>query len=201
VTDGPPPTSPPSGATPLDPDEAGGLIPTYIATRADLNEAEQHNILKARVWATGIAQRRLLTELFVRDLHRRMFDDVWRWAGRYRVSGKTLGINWEQIPEQVKALVDDAAFWIAHQTYGWDELGARFHHRLVAIHPFSTGNGRHARLFTDLLLEANGQARFTWGASQSTRLDTPNAAREQYIRALKAADGRDLLPLVRFVRT
>jgi Fic-DOC domain mobile mystery protein B len=169
---------------PLDSNETDGLIPKYVATHADLDEAEQRNILKARAWASGRKHKGLLSEGFVRTLHRRMFDDVWLWAGRYRQS---------DITDEVKRLTDDAAYWVALLIYPWDELGARFHHRLVALHPFPNGNGRHARLMTDLLLEANDQRPFTWGA-------TLDNARGEYMGALVAADGGDFGPLIGFVR-
>jgi Fic-DOC domain mobile mystery protein B len=170
---------------PLDPDETDGLIPRYVATRADLDRAEQQNILDARAWASGRKHHSLLSEGFVRTLHRRMFDEVWVWAGQYRRS--------DTISEEVKRLVDDAAYWAALRVYAWDELGARFHHRLAAIRPFPNGNGRHARLMTDLLLEANDERPFTWGA-------TLDNARSEYLGALAAADGGDFGPLIGFVR-
>jgi len=187
-------------ATPLDPNEIDGLIPAYVTTQGELNEAEQRNILEARAWAMGRKHRSLLTEPFVRDLHRRMFQDVWRWAGQYRSSDKSIGVAKEHIREEVQKLVADVAYWIEHDTYPWIELAARFHHRLVKVHPFANGNGRHSRLLTDLLLEAHGKAAFSWGASLVTGLDASGAARSEYIAALREADRGHLAPLVRFVQ-
>jgi Fic-DOC domain mobile mystery protein B len=188
----------PPGATPLDPDDIAGLLPTSIATQEELNAFEQANIGDASMWALQRKRRSCLAESFVRGLHRRMLGQVWRWAGTYRRSDKNIGAPWPQIPERVVRLCGDAAYWIEHAIYAWDELGARFHHRLVAIHPFPNGNGRHARLMTDVLLHAHDQTLFSWGRA---RLGPSSPARERYLAALKAADDRDLAPLIEFVRS
>ncbi|MFN0064453.1 MAG: mobile mystery protein B [Myxococcaceae bacterium] len=180
-----------AGATPLDPNEVMGLIPTHIATQGELNEVEQRNILRARAWAIGRAHRDLLSEAFLRNLHRRMFEDVWRWAGQYRTTDKSIGVHPEHIREELQKLFANVAHWIQHHTYPWVELAVRFHHKLVSIHPFVNGNGRHSRLMTDLLLEAHRQPAFTWGES---------LARAHYIEALKAADERRYAPLIAFVQ-
>ena len=187
----------PSGATPLDPDEAKELIPTSISTQDELNAFEQVNILDAERWALARPRKAVLEEGFIRNLHRRMFDQVWKWAGRYRRSDKNIGVPWPQIPTKVAALCADARYWIEHHTYAWDDLGARFHHRLVTVHPFANGNGRHARLMTDVVLVNNEQKPFTWGRQD---LASPGGARARYIAALQAADQHDLQPLVAFVR-
>jgi Fic-DOC domain mobile mystery protein B len=187
----------PPGATPLDPDEAAGLIPA-IATQGELDAFEQANITDAETWALARKRPEVLNDAFVRGLHRRMFNQVWKWAGRYRTSDKNLGVPWPQIPVKVGQLCADVQHWIAQGTYGWDELGARFHHRLVAIHPFANGNGRHARLMTEVLLFKHGQTLFTWGRNT---LAKPGQARTRYIAALKAADTRDYTSLIAFVRS
>jgi Fic-DOC domain mobile mystery protein B len=190
------------GATPIDPNEADGLIPSYISTQAQLNAAEQANIAEAQAWAVGRKHDSVLSEAFVRDLHKRMFKDVWRWAGVYRKSEKKVGIDPNQIAVQVLNLCADAAVWVRDQSFPWEELGARFHHRLVLIHPFSNGNGRHARLITDLLLTTNGQTAFTWGAATlSDEIDRMGELRKKYIQALRAADKNDFNSLIQFVRS
>lgn len=191
----------PDGATPLDPDEAAGLKLTHITTREALDRWEQDNIHRADAWAT---QRRrpvdaLLSEDFLRELHRRMFGDVWRWAGRYRTSDKNIGVPREQLVMELRNLCDDTKAWISHQCYPADEIALRFHHRLVKIHPFANGNGRHARLMTDVLLEQVLQRpRFTWG---SENLTDAGECRQRYIAALQAADRRDYALLAGFVRS
>jgi fido (protein-threonine AMPylation protein) len=95
-------------------------------------------------------------------------------------------------------MLDDARYWLHHGTYGLDEAAARLHHRLVAIHCFANGNGRHARLFCDRLLMSQGANAFTWGRSD---LVTAGAARDCYLASLRSADGGDLAPLLAFVRS
>lgn len=193
----------PAGATPLDPDELNGLKLNYITTQGELNEAEQENIIKASVWC-GKNTRKVdvLSEDFIRKLHSKMFSDVWKWAGKYRTSDKSIGVHWPQVSTSVMNLCADAKHWIDHQTYSWDELGARFHHRLVQVHPFPNGNGRHARLITDVLLLKNGQESFSWGAKSSKgNLTSAGELRNAYISALQEADRKRFAKLIEFVRT
>src|SRR5260221_5220285 len=173
------------------------LIPAYIAYRRDLNEAEQENITRAQAWASG-RRRDLLSEKFVKDLERQMRDDVWRWAGKFRTSERNLGIEYFQIPVALRQLLDDAKAWIEYKTYPFDEIAVRFHHRLVQIHPFPNGNGRHARLMADLLVIRLGGERFSWG---STNLQDAGAVRKRYITALQAANDHDIGPLLAFARS
>ena len=189
------------GATPLDPNETDGLIPDYISTQAELNLLEQANILEAKLWVTGKKHKNLLTDTFARELHKRMFKDVWKWAGKPRLTDKSIGVPWSQAPTELNKLLFDTDYWIKNGTYPWDELGARFHHRLVLVHSFPNGNGRHARLMTDVLLESHGQVAFTWGASLvSEGLETAGTTRAEYIEALREADNRKIHRLLRFVR-
>jgi Fic-DOC domain mobile mystery protein B len=192
----------PEGATPLDPDEIEGLIPSYISTQGELNAAEQANILKARQWAMSKKNRDVLDDQFLRELHKRMFGDVWRWAGAFRKSGKNVGVDALQISSEVRNLCEDSKLWISNGTFDWEELGVRFHHRLVSIHPFANGNGRHARLMTDLLLLKHDQAVFTWGATRSAQnIGIKGDLRDEYIRALRAADRNQFDLLIRLVRS
>ena len=153
-------------STPLDSNEATGLRLAYVSTRAELNEAEALNIEAGLRWAgRGRSLDEVLDASFLRELHRRMFGDVWGWAGCYRRTEKNLGIDWWHIPVAVDELVRDAAAWCTAGPSGWsiDEIGARFHHRLVSIHPFPNGNGRMSRAAADLIVVALGAAPFTWG--------------------------------------
>ncbi|MCG8046018.1 MAG: mobile mystery protein B [Candidatus Thiodiazotropha endolucinida] len=149
-------------ATPLSEEEKEGLIPSYITLRGELNEAEQANILEAEEWAFK-RKRDVLDERFLNDLHKRMYGRVWRWAGQYRRTGKNIGVDAYRISMELRQLIEDCRFWIENETYPPDEIAARFHHKLVWIHAYPNGNGRHARLATDLLLTALGRERFTWG--------------------------------------
>lgn len=187
----------PEHATPLTPEEMRDLIPAYIAYRSELNEAEQENIARALAWALS-RKRDLLSEKFIRDLHRRMLGNVWKWAGKFRASERNLGIRFYEIPVAVRHLLDDTQAWIEYHTYAPDEIAVRFHHRLVQIHPFANGNGRHSRLMADLLIVRLGCEQFSWGR-QSLR--DAGAMRNRYITALQIADNQDICPLLAFARS
>lgn len=184
-------------ATPLTLDERKGLLPSDITYRSELNKAEQENILRAQDWALS-RRRGVLTEKFVKDLHRRMLGDVWRWAGTFRTSERNIGIAYYRIPMALRELLADTAAWVEHKAYPPDEIAVRFHHRLVEIHPFPNGNGRHSRLIADLLVMQLGRERFTWG---SVNLQDASKVRRRYINALKAADNHDIEPLLTFARS
>jgi len=181
----------PQGATPIDPDEAEELLAGHIRTRSELNEWEQQNILRAASWLRR-TRMDILSEEFVRELHRKMFDQTWGWAGRYRTTDKNIGLPWYQIPSSVKDLVDDGRYWMENETHFPDEAALRLHHRMVWIHLFPNGNGRHARLWCDSLLESWGRPPFAW---RNRELDNMGDARTSYITALRAADGYDFGPL------
>lgn len=187
------------GATPLDADTIAGLIPA-LSTQAELNEFEERNILAAIQWAprSRILRADYPNVTALRRLHREMFSRTWRWAGEFRRFDTNIGVAWPYISSDLQLLCDDVRYWVEHDTHPWDELGARFHHRLVSIHPFPNGNGRHARLAADILLRQHGQAPFTWGRQSLTNA---GAVRSAYIAALRAADLGELDRLLTFVRT
>lgn len=184
-------------STPLTEEERANLIPSYITLRSELNEAEQANILEAEEWAFS-RRRDVLDERFLTGLHKRMFGRVWRWAGTFRRTARNIGVDAHRIPMDLRDLNDDCRYWIENGTYEPDEIAARFHHRVVQIHPFPNGNGRHARMATDLLLVAMGRARFSWGR---VSLVDPGETRQAYVAALRAADNHDIGPLLEFVRS
>ncbi|MCA1798655.1 MAG: mobile mystery protein B [Xanthomonadaceae bacterium] len=184
-------------ATTLDPDEREGLLLSYIATRAELNAAEQANIVDGETWAFA-RRRNPVDERFLRTLHGRMFGQVWAWAGRYRRSDKNVGVDWTRISEEMRHLLEDCRYWVDHGTYDADELAARFHHRLVSVHCYPNGNGRHARVAADLLLLSLHRPRFSWGRQS---LADPGETRRAYVNALRAADRHDIGPLLGFVRS
>jgi Fic-DOC domain mobile mystery protein B len=187
----------PDHATPLTAEEQRELIPDHIAYRSELNEAEQENIARAQDWALN-RRRDPLSEKFVADLHKQMLGDVWRWAGKFRTSERNLGIPFWEIPAALRQLLDDVKAWIEYQSYTPDEIAVRLHHRLVYIHPFPNGNGRHARLMADLLIMRLGRERFSWGRES---LREAGDMRRQYIGALQAADKLDIGPLLAFARS
>ncbi len=191
------------GATPLDPNEINGLIPEYISTQSELNELEQQNILDAQVWLTGKNKKTVLTDTFARELHYKMFKNVWNWAGKYRQSDKSIGVSWPNVPTELSKLLSDTDYWIQNNTYSPDEMGARFHHRLVLIHAFPNGNGRHARLLTDTLLASCGKPAFSWGANSfvGSKIESSGDIRSEYISALREADEKKIQRLIKFVKS
>ncbi len=190
----------PIGATPLSEEEKEDLLLHHITTRDELNRWEQENINEAIEWSFSLKTPSLLTIDFVLKLHKKMFSTVWKWAGTFRSSEKNIGIFHWQIQTELKKLLDDVDFWITHNSYNdKDELAARLHHRLVAIHPFPNGNGRHGRLFTELVQKHLIKTKpFTWGASNLTN---EGPIRKRYIESLHEADSDNYLPLIEFVRS
>lgn len=188
----------PDGATPLEPEELEGLIPAHIHTRGELDEWEARNILNAEQWLFGRRSTEIFTLDFVKQLHHRMFDETWKWAGSFRTSEKNIGIDPAYIAPRTKDLCEDVKAQLALKSMPVDRIAAIFHHRLVSIHAFANGNGRHARLMTDVLLTRHGAERFAWG---SGNLNNENAIRRRYIAALRAADSHDYAPLFEFVRS
>lgn len=187
------------GATPLEYDEIKGLIPTHITTKGELDALELENIARASAWMQAIKADKILNTDFICLLHKKMFGDVWKWAGKYRKTEKNIGIRYIDIPVEVHKLCDEADGWIEFDVYPPDEFAARFHHRLVFIHLFSNGNGRHARLMADLILQKIFNKRpFSWG---KINLAKTGDIRTTYISALKKADDHDYEALLKFVRS
>jgi Fic-DOC domain mobile mystery protein B len=185
-------------ATPLTHEEKDGLIPSWVTFRHELNEVEQANIAKGALWASRQRRCEVLDESFLCDLHKRMLGDVWTWAGAYRTTERNIGVPAWNIRMELKILLDDVRLWVERKVFDPDELAVRFHHRLVAIHPFPNGNGRHARLMADLLVMRLGRKRFTWG---SASLLKAGEIRTRYVTALRQADGHDITALLVFARS
>ena len=191
----------PNDATPLDPAHSAGLLQSWIINRADLNEAEEANIVKGATWARrrrGAKAVDLLTDGHVRTLHKRMFGEVWKWAGTYLQSEPNIGIELHRIAAEMPAMLDDVRFWVENQTFPPDEITVRLHHRLTHIHGFPNGNGRHARMMADLPIERLGGEPFSWGGG---KLADVGILRMRHVEALQAADGHDIAPLMTFVRS
>ena len=187
--------------TPLDENEMEGLRIGFIATRGELDEYEQQNIEIAMQWILGrsFSSEDILAEDFIRNIHKRMYKEVWTWAGNFRTTNKNLGADYWLIPIQLKQLLDDTLYWYGHEIYSPDEIAIRFKHRLVSIHCFSNGNGRHSRLMADIIIEKiYNMPVFTWGAANLAR---QGDARNVYMQALKAADGGDYNSLIAFARS
>lgn len=188
----------PEGAMPISPDERRGLRFAHITTRKELDELEQANIEQGLAWVRRRRSGSIFDDVFVRRLHWRLFGDVWEWAGTYRRTGTNIGIDPWEIAVQLRILLDDAAHWAEHEVHPALEAAARFHHRMVQIHPFPNGNGRHARIAADIMLEeVYGSLPIDWAGGLDPQADS--ARRTSYIAALRAADGGDLVPLFEFV--
>lgn len=191
----------PDDATPLEAEEREQLLQSWIATRRDLNLAEEDNIIEGAAWARARRGRRpeaMLTAAFALTLHERMFGDVWKWAGKHRTTARNVGVDAYRIGMDLAALMEDVRYWVAHETYRPDEIAVRLHHRLVAIHPFANGNGRHSRLMADLLIDRLGSTPFSWGGGS---LADTGTLRQRYVTALRAADNHDIRPLLVFARS
>ena len=188
----------PDSATPLDPDELDGLKFKHVTTREELDQLEQAGITEGLKWLDKQKTPDVLSEAFVLELHKRLFGSVWKWAGIFRGTEKNIGVDPIQVAIQLRQLLDDARYWVEHETYSPKELAARFHHKLVFIHPFSNGNGRHARIMADAVLtKLLNEPAIDWAGGY--RLEAMNERRDQYIAALRAADGHDMSALLEFV--
>jgi len=189
------------GQTPVDDDEKDGLrIPT-IATRNELDEFEQQNIEQAIQWTLNRSFKAelILTENFIKNVHKRMYGDVWTWAGEFRRTNKNIGIDKWQIPTALRHLLDDTKYWIRNNCYQPDEMAVRFKHRIVSVHCFPNGNGRHSRLMADIIVEKVFKRQvFTWGAANLVK---SGDARTEYLKAIKAADNGTIEPLLKFARS
>ena len=189
-----------NGQTPLDEDEKDGLLIQTISTRAELDEFEQQNIEEAFQWVLGrsFKPESIFTENFIKNLHKRMYNNVWSWAGVFRKSDKNLGIDKWQIPAAVKTLCDDALYWVKNETYPPDEVALRFKHRIVSIHCFPNGNGRHSRLIADIIIDkVYKQDMFTWGSNDLVK---KGVSRTKYLEAVKEADKGNINKLLNFAR-
>lgn len=189
------------GQTPLEDDEKEGLLIPIISTRSELDEFEQENIEQAIQWTLSRSLKidAILTENFIRTMHKRMYNNVWAWAGQFRKTNKNIGIDRWQIPIQLKYLLEDVQYWYENNTYSPDEIAIRFKHRLVSIHCFPNGNGRHSRLLADIFIEKIFHYPvFTWGTFIEKE---PNEVRKIYLKALKSSDNGDYSKLIKFARS
>lgn len=189
------------GQTALSEEEMEGLKIPSITTRGELDEFEQLNIEKAIEWTFRLKLKpeQLFTEKFVKDLHNKMYNDVWKWAGNFRNSEKNIGIKSYRIGMELKQLLDDALYWFQNNTYSKEEIAIRFKHRIVSIHCFPNGNGRHSRLIADLIMsKLYDDNYFSWGKGNLIRA---NETRENYIKALREADNQNYQPLIAFAKS
>ncbi len=188
------------GQTPISEEEKEGLKIKSISTQSELNQFEQLNIEKAMIWLirTKINPQKILNIEFVKALHQKMFGDVWEWAGEFRKTEKNIGVSWIKIQEELSKLLSDTTYWIENKTYPADEIAIRFKYRLVSIHCFSNGNGRHSRVMADIIIQhIFNKEEFTWSNSNGNE---PTKIRAEYINAIKLADQGNMLRLLGFAR-
>jgi len=189
------------GQTPINEDEKKDLLIKSITTQSELDEHEQLNIEKAVEWiiSTKFKSDDILTEQFIKKLHKKMYSDVWKWAVKFRKSEKNIGVEWVKIGIELKYLLDDTKFWIENKTFSHDEITIRFKHRLASIHCFPNGNGRHSRLMADIIIESIFEKEiFSWSNSNMVK---PDETRKKYISAIKEADNNNIIPLLKFARS
>jgi Fic-DOC domain mobile mystery protein B len=189
------------GQTPIDEEEKDELKIKTISTRGELDEFEQANIEKAIEWSlkANLTLEKILSIEFIKDVHRRMFNEVWGWAGNFRKTDKNIGVDKFIIPQELRKLIDDCKYWIENKTYPVDEIAIRFKHRLVKIHPFPNGNGRHSRICADILISKGLKKEiFSWGGK---KLTDRSETRDKYLEAIYKADGENIHPLIEFARS
>ena len=180
-------------STPLTEEEKNELKIKWITNREELNNLETKGISEAEIWLLN-TKKNILNEDFLKTLHKKMFGDIWKWAGCYRITERNIGVAPYQIQPQLRILFDDVKYWIENETYPKKEIALRFHHRLVQIHPFPNGNGRISRLMADILMKKLGKENLNWGA-----LTNISELRKKYISALQRADQGDYSKLLDFV--
>lgn len=189
------------GQTPLDEDEKKDLLLKTISTRHELDRFEQNNIEKAIEWTykKSFATKKILSFEFITELHKRMFSDVWRWAGRFRKTDKNIGVDKFLISTELHNLLEDCKYWFRENIFPDDEFAIRMKHRLVKIHLFPNGNGRHSRLYADVIIsKIFSKSIFSWGNADLSIRGNP---RKKYLRALYKADKENYKPLIRFARS
>ncbi|MCD4725191.1 MAG: mobile mystery protein B [Bacteroidales bacterium] len=190
-----------NGQTPISEEEKEGLLIKTISTREELDEFEQQNIESAVEWTLkhNFSVDRILTINFILEVHKRMFNKIWEWAGTFRKTNKNIGVDKFQISQDLKILLDDCKYWIENDTFSNDEIAIRFKHRLVKIHPFPNGNGRHSRLCADIFISHVFKKKvFSWSGSN---LIKPGDSRKKYIESIYKADEGDIKPLIDFARS
>jgi len=188
------------GQSLLEEDEKEGILIKTVTTQEELDELEQLNIERAIAWTIGkkFKPATIFTEQFIKKVHKQMFGDVWKWAGSFRKSEKNIGIEWIKIGVELKYLLDDTTYWAEKKTYPSDEIAIRFKHRLVKIHCFPDGNGRHSRLMADIIIESvfNKEV-FPWHRSNMVK---PDETRKLYLAAIRVGDNGNIQPLIEFAR-
>ena len=183
-------------STPLTEEEKQQLKAKWVTTRSELNELETKGIADAEIWLLK-NKKDILSETFIKALHKKMFGDIWKWAGIFRTTERNIGVAPYEIQPKLRILLDDIKFWIVNKTYSEKEIAIRFHHRLVQIHPFPNGNGRISRIMADLIMRNFGLNDLDWGSGNLTEI---SELRTKYISALQEADNGDYTKLINFIK-
>lgn len=194
--------------------------PFYLCPMGHYTDAPEDNLLGLTDMDTlneqealGVArvERYLLEEFdfpvdlsvgLLQNLHRRAFGHLYDWAGHWRTQVPNVGAYLPPPANRVPQLLYEFIDELRHrQTQLPDARSAEdvaaflayAHHRLVAIHPFTNGNGRTARLFTNLLA-------YNYGYQDVVLYHRENGEdRTQYLQAIRQADGYDLGPLLALI--
>lgn len=182
-------------STPLTEEEKQQLKAKWITTRSELNELETKGIANAEIWLLK-NKKDILNETFIKNLHKKMFGDIWKWAGTFRTTERNIGVAPYEIQPKLRILLDDVKFWVDNRTFSPKEIAIRFHHRLVQIHPFPNGNGRISRLMADLLMKQFDLPALNWGSGNLTEI---SELRKEYISSLREADSGNYTLLLSFI--
>lgn len=182
-------------STPLTEEEKQQLKAKWVTTRSELNELETKGIADAEIWLLK-NKKDILSETFIKTLHKKMFGNIWKWAGTFRTTERNIGVAPYEIQPKLRILLDDIKFWIDNKTFSELEIAVRFHHRLVQIHPFPNGNGRISRIMADLIMRNFGLHDLDWGSGNLTEI---SELRTKYIFALQEADRENYKPLINFI--
>lgn len=196
----------PEGATPLNLDDMLGLKYKHIDTREQLNEVEAANILQGQIWASKLnkgakelTRDDIFNRDFVSDLHKALFGEVWEWAGHFRKRELNIGVDPKNIAVDLHNFLEDAKCWLEFKHYDNLELSARIQHRLVQIHPFVNGNGRHSRVFTDIVrVYLLNEKPIKWA---NAKLENMTEERNSYISGLREADVGDLSTFIKYLQS
>lgn len=162
----------------------------------DLEQLIQDEVaddLVAEIVDGALTISELLTDHFVRELHRRLYGPVWEWGGRQRSRESNIGIAPQRIAVELRHSLDDLRYQWEHATGVTPRyLGIAAHAALVHIHPFVDGNGRLTRLLADLL--------FLAAQDESVLAYDWEIDRRTYIRLLGEYDRTRIPnPLVEFI--
>lgn len=166
----------------FDPDKHDNIL--GITDLDLLYENEALGIIRAQQYILDLDANFVFDSRLILDLHHIVFGNLYLWAGKWRNVVTNIGIDVGKIPYAIAEYADHVNYMknAAMDREGLVNCLFYTHHRYTQIHPFNNGNGRTARLITDLVANMNGY--------QNIQLYVRDAGaeRENYKAALKAAD-------------